>query len=184
LDRELFLWVVEHRTGWLDPVFVGLSVVGFAGLVWIALAPLGAYLGRRSIFFGVGLTATSVWSADLIALGIKAATGRPRPFETIPQADPLIGATVGQSLPSGHAATSFAGAVVLSYLFRRAAPFVFVLAVAIAFSRIYVGVHYPSDVIAGAALGAAVGLAALALVRLRQPTSGARRRSEGAPPAG
>jgi undecaprenyl-diphosphatase len=184
LDRTVFLWVVEHRVGWLDPVFIGLSAIGYAGLVWIALAPVVAVLARRNLAFSVGLTAACVWSADLIALGIKAATDRPRPFETIPQADKLIGATVGQSMPSGHAATSFAGAVVLTYLLPRVAPFVFLLAGAIAFSRVYVGVHYPSDVLAGAALGAGVALVALLLVRTRRPTSAGPPRSEGAPPAG
>ena len=159
-------------------------MVGFAGLVWIALAPFVAYLAKRNVLFATAFTAACVWSADLLALGLKAATGRPRPFETIPQADPLIGATVGQSMPSGHAATSFAGAVVLSYLLPRSAPYMFLLAVAIAFSRIYVGVHYPSDVAAGAALGAAVGLAGVLLLRLLRRTSGGRRRSEGAPRAG
>lgn len=184
MDKNVFLWVVEHRAGWLDPVFVGLSAIGYSGLVWIALAALLAYLGRQSFPFPVALTAACVWSADLIALGLKAATNRPRPFETIPQADPLMGATVGQSLPSGHAATSFAGAVVLTYLFPRSAPYAFLLAAAIAFSRVYVGVHYPSDVLAGAALGAWVGLAGVLVVRPRRPTSGARRRSEGAPRTG
>jgi undecaprenyl-diphosphatase len=184
VDKSVFLWVVEHRAGWLDPVFVGLSAIGYSGLVWIALVALLAYLGRQSIPFPVALTAACVWSADLIALGLKAATNRPRPFETIPQADPLMGATVGQSLPSGHAATSFAGAVVLTYIFPRSAPYAFLLAAAIAFSRVYVGVHYPSDVLAGAALGACVGLAGVLVVRPRRPTSGARRRSEGAPRTG
>lgn len=159
-------------------------MVGFAGLVWVALAPFVAYLAKRNGLFATALTALCVWSADLLALGLKAATGRPRPFETIPQADPLIGATVGQSMPSGHAATSFAGAVLLSYLLPRSAPYMFLLAAAIAFSRIYVGVHYPSDVVAGAALGAAVGLAGVGLLRLLRRTSGGRRRSEGAPRAG
>lgn len=159
-------------------------MVGFAGLVWIALAPFVAYLAKRNALFATAFTAACVWSADLLALGLKAATGRPRPFETIPRADPLIGATVGQSMPSGHAATSFAGAVVLSYFLPRSAPYMFLLAVAIAFSRIYVGVHYPSDVAAGAALGAAVGLAGVLLLRLLRRTSGGRRRSEEAPRAG
>jgi len=158
--------------------------VGYLGFVWIALAPLVASLAKRNALLATVFTATCVWSADLIALGLKAATGRPRPFETIPQADPLVGATVGQSLPSGHAATSFAGAVVLSYLLPRSAPYLFLLATAIAFSRIYVGVHYPSDVVAGAALGAAVGLAGIALLRLLRRISTGRRRSEGAPRAG
>jgi undecaprenyl-diphosphatase len=159
-------------------------VVGFAGLVWIALAPLVAYLAKRNALFATALTATCVWSADLIALGLKAATDRARPLETIPQADPLLRATVGQSMPSGHAATSFAGAVILSYFLPRAAPYVFLLAAAIGFSRIYVGVHYPSDVVAGAALGVAVGVAGLGLLRLLRRTSGGRRRSEGAPRGG
>jgi len=158
--------------------------VGFAGLVWIALAPFVAYLAKRNALFATSFTATCVWSADLIAFGLKAATDRARPFETIPQADPLLGATVGQSMPSGHAATSFAGAVILSYFLPRSAPYVFLLATAIAFSRIYVGVHYPSDVVAGAALGAAVGFAGLGLLRLLRRTSGGRRRSEGGPRAG
>jgi undecaprenyl-diphosphatase len=184
LDRTVFLWVVEHRVGWLDPVFVALTVIGYAGLVWIALAPLVSVLAKRYLFFGLGLTAACVWSADLIALGIKAATDRPRPFESIAGIDALIGATVGNSLPSGHAATSFAGAVILTYLLPRAAPYVFLLAVAIAFSRIYVGVHYPSDVLAGAALGAFVSLTVLGALRLRRRISGVPRRSEEAPPAG
>jgi undecaprenyl-diphosphatase len=170
--------------GWLDPVFVALSVVGFAGLVWVALAPFVAYLGKRNPLFATAFTAACVWSADLIALGLKAATDRARPLETIPQADPLLRATVGQSMPSGHAATSFAGAVLLSYFLPRSAPYVFLLAAAIGFSRIYVGVHYPSDVLAGAALGAAVGLTGLGLLRLLRRTSRGRRQSEGAPRAG
>jgi undecaprenyl-diphosphatase len=152
--------------------------------VWVALAVPVSLLARRNPFFGLGLTAACVWSADLISLGIKAATGRPRPFEELPGIDTLIGATVGQSLPSGHAATSFAGAVILTYLLPRGAPVFFLLAVAIAFSRIYVGVHYPSDVLAGAALGTVVSLTALAVLRLRRPISAGRRQSAGAPPAG
>jgi undecaprenyl-diphosphatase len=140
-------------------------------------------VAKRDPLFGLALMAACVWSADLIALGIKAASGRPRPFETIPSVDTLVG-SVGQSMPSGHAATSFAGAVIVTYLLPRAAPFAFLLATAIAFSRIYVGVHYPSDVLAGAALGALVSLTALGLLRLRRRISATRRRSEGAPPAG
>jgi undecaprenyl-diphosphatase len=168
----------------LDPVFVSLSIVGYAGLVWIVLSLLVARLGSRRALFSLALTAAGVWSADLLALLLKAVTDRPRPFETIPDADPLIRAAVGQSMPSGHAATSFAGAVILTCLFTRGAPFFFLLATAIAFSRIYVGVHYFSDVLAGALLGAAVGLAYLFALRLLPPSAGDRRRSEAMPPAG
>jgi undecaprenyl-diphosphatase len=174
---------VEHRAGWLDPVFVGLSVVGYFGAVWIALAAALALATRKSPGFPVLLTATSVWTADLIALGLKVAVERPRPSQTIPQADPLMGAS-GGSFPSGHAASAFAGAVALSYLWRRGTPLFLLLAAAIAFSRVYVGVHDPGDVLAGAALGTVVGLAWVAALRLPRRSAEAPPRSGANPPAG
>jgi undecaprenyl-diphosphatase len=162
---------------------VGLSVVGYFGTIWIALAAAISLATRRSIAFPVLLTASSVWTADLLALAVKAAVERPRPSVTIPQTDPLIGAG-GWSFPSSHAATAFAGAVSLTYLWRRAAPLFFLLAAAIAFSRVYVGVHYPGDVLAGAALGSVVGLAWVAAFRLPRRSAEARPQSGAGPPAG
>jgi undecaprenyl-diphosphatase len=171
--------VVEHRAGSLDPIFVALSVIGYAGIVWIALAPILAHWERRPLLRVTALTAICVWSADIVATLLKLAIDRPRPYETVAEADPLLETIVASSLPSGHAATSFAGAVALTVLVGRLVPALFVLALAIAYSRIYVGVHYPGDVLAGAALGAAISLLVLAAAGLRFPrrTSGGRRRS-------
>ena len=177
MDRAVFVWVVEHRAGPLDPVFVGLGVVGYAGLLWLALAALVVLRAGRPPFRTLAAAAIAVWGADLATLAIKAAVGRPRPFETVPEADPLLAGTVGSSFPSGHAATSFAGAVILSYLVPRAAPALLALAFAVAFSRVYVGVHYPADVLAGAALGCVAGLAGTRLVRApRSPGRGRPQR--------
>jgi undecaprenyl-diphosphatase len=175
--------VVEHRVRWLDPVFVGVSVVGYFGAIWIALAAALSLATRKHAAFPVLLTAASVWTADLVALGLKAAVERPRPGTSIPQADPLLGAG-GWSFPSGHAATAFAGAFALSYLWRRGAPLFFLLAAAIAFSRVYVGVHYPGDVLAGSALGTLVGLAWVAALRLPRRSARAPRQSGAGPPGG
>jgi len=164
-------------------VFVGLSAVGYFGAVWIALAVAISLATRRSAAFPVLLTASSVWTADLLARAIKAGVERPRPSVTVPQADPLTGAG-GSSFPSGHAATAFAGAVSLAYLWRRGTPLFFVLAAAIAFSRVYVGVHYPGDVLAGASLGTAVGLAWVAALRLPRRSAEAPRQSGAGPPGG
>lgn len=181
--------MVEHRAGVLDPVFVGLSLVGYAGLVWIAIAPLLALWAKRPLVLTTAVTAACVWTSDLLATGLKAAVDRPRPSLSVAQADPLLGGTLGSSFPSGHAATSFAGAVLLAFLVGRAAPVLFVLAAAVAFSRVYVGVHYPLDVLGGAALGTAVALASAAILRngtatARLRSSGARRRSGATPPPG
>jgi undecaprenyl-diphosphatase len=174
--------MVEHRAGWLDPVFVGLSVFGYFGAGWIVLAAAISLATRRNPAFPVLLTATSVWTADLLALALKTTFERPRPRIAVPQADPLMGA-LGHSFPSGHAATAFAGAVALGYLWRRAAPLVFLLAAAIAYSRVYVGVHYPGDVLAGALLGAAVGVAWMLALTSPRLSGAGRPRSEAGPPA-
>jgi undecaprenyl-diphosphatase len=163
---------------------VGLSLLGYSGLLWIALAPLLAWRGARPILVTTALTAGAVWSADLIALAVKVAVDRPRPYRTILEPEPLLRSDIGASFPSGHAATSFAGAVLLAYLLRRAVPALLALAALVAFSRVYVGVHYPLDVIAGAALGTAVALAVAGMLTLRRRTSAGRRRSGARPPAG
>jgi undecaprenyl-diphosphatase len=165
-------------------VFVALGVVGYAGLVWIVLAPGLAAWARRPLLATTALTAACVWAADLVATGLKAVVDRPRPFERLDEADPLLGGVVGASLPSGHAATSLAGAVALTLLVGRAVPALFLLAAAISFSRVYVGVHYPFDLVAGAALGAAVALAVLRGLSLLRRPSGDRRRSGAPRPSG
>jgi undecaprenyl-diphosphatase len=127
--------------------------------------------------------AGTVWAADLISLVLKSTVDRQRPYETLAEADPLLRASVGNSFPSGHAATSFAGAVILAYLLPRALPALLVLATLVAVSRVYVGVHYPLDILAGAALGALVAGIVMAALRLRPRISAGRRRSSQAPPA-
>jgi undecaprenyl-diphosphatase len=169
LDRDVYLWVTDHRVGWLDPVFLGLTAIGQAGLVWVVLALVLSLAVRRPPLRVVLAVAGTVWSADLLAAGLKAAVDRPRPFRTVEGADALTTHVVGQSFPSGHATTSFAGATMLAFFFPRVAPWLFLLAVAIAFSRVYIGVHYLGDVLAGAALGVAWALVVLVLLRRFAP---------------
>jgi undecaprenyl-diphosphatase len=176
--------VVEHRVAPLDWLFVALSFLGYVGLVWIALAPLFAWRSGRPALVSTALIAGTVWAADLLAVALKAAVDRPRPYRVVAEADPLLRTDIGASFPSGHAATSFAGAVLLAYLFRRSVPALLALAVLVAVSRVYVGVHYPLDVIGGAVLGTAVAAVVVGAIRVRPLTSRARPRSGGAPPGG
>ena len=113
------------------------------------------------------LTVIAVVLADWSATGLKALFDRPRPPLRYAEPKTLVHLPHDASFPSGHAATSFAAATMLSFAVPRFAPFLYVLAAAVAFSRVYVGVHYPLDVIAGAVLGTLIALLMLAAVRRR-----------------
>jgi undecaprenyl-diphosphatase len=118
------------------------------------------------------IVAATVFVTDEITLALKHLVGRERPYVTRPEPEPLLTTGLDLSFPSGHASTSFAGATILALLLPRFAIPFYALAAAIAWSRVYVGVHYPADILAGAVLGAGVALAVTALLRLRATRPG------------
>jgi undecaprenyl-diphosphatase len=109
------------------------------------------------------LTGLAVLAADGLASLVKVAIGSKRPDEP----DALIEIPHSHSFPSGHTATAFAAATVLSFCAPRFAPAFFVLAAAVAYSRMYVGVHFPLDVIGGIVIGVVTALLLRAAVRRR-----------------
>jgi undecaprenyl-diphosphatase len=133
-----------------DPRVAGaaraLSRAGEHGALWLAAGLAGAAVdgARRGVWLrGTALTA----GAHLVSMGVKRVVRRPRPA----QVDPLVRTVGRHSFPSSHAASAAAAAVAYGALGAHVIP---PLAAAMCLSRLVVGVHHPSDVAAGAALGA------------------------------
>ena len=160
LDRRAEAWIVAHRTGWLDWLSIGLSRAGSFGAVWIAIAIVVALLRRRPSIVAAVVAADVV--SQLVALLGKTLIHRHRPF--VHQLGP---AATTHSFPSGHAASSFACAIVLGMLEPRLRWPLYGLATLIALSRLYNGDHFPLDVLGGAVLGAATALLLRAASRRR-----------------
>ena len=128
-----------------------LSKLGEHGLLWYGLCAAGAALdsSRRPDY---AAAAKRVLAAYVVNQGIKFVVRRPRPV--IEELPPLIPTQLSLSYPSAHSTMSFAAARSLSRVWP--APPLYALAVTMAVSRPYLGVHFPSDVAAGAVLGTAV----------------------------
>jgi undecaprenyl-diphosphatase len=133
-----------------DPRVAGaaraLSWAGEHGALWLAAGLTGAVADRprRGAWLrGTALTA----GAHVVSMGVKRVVRRPRPAHV----EPLVGTVGRHSFPSSHATSAAAAAVAFGALGSRVVP---PLAVAVCLSRLVAGVHYPSDVAAGAALGA------------------------------
>jgi undecaprenyl-diphosphatase len=158
LDRELRDWVVDNRIGVLDPLFAALSYAGSFGFVWLAIAVgiSGFSWSRPWLWTRVG---AAILIAESSSAALKAWTERDRPAVADPDPATLVELPTTYSFPSGHATVSFACATVLALAVPRLAWPLFALAALISFSRVYVGVHYPSDVLAGAVLGVGIAIA-------------------------
>jgi membrane-associated phospholipid phosphatase len=128
------------------------SKLGERGAVWLAIGAVGYALdgGQREEWRRATGTVAGVFALNTL---IKLAVRRRRPV--LPGLPPLTGTPTQLSFPSAHASTSFAGALVYTRLGLPAVP-LYALAKGLAVSRLYLGVHYPSDVLAGALLGTVV----------------------------
>lgn len=146
--------------------FVHLSDWWVRSLLVIAIGLAADLASRRRFPLAAVLAATSYLVATLLANALKAATNRPRPSVADPTIHPLIAVPGSSSLPSGHAADAFAAALAVGLVHPRLRWPLLLLAGLIALSRVWLGVHYLTDVIAGAALGCAVAYAAFRIAAI------------------
>ena len=157
LDRRLYQLIngLPHTTT-SDRYVSVLSDLG-EGIGWVAggvaLGILGGSKGRRA---GLAVAFSSLAATYVVQTRIKPLFRRVRPF--VNREARVVGVKpADQSFPSGHTASSFAGATALAFYYPKAAPLLYGLAAAVGASRVHLGVHFPSDAAVGGVMGVGIG---------------------------
>lgn len=172
LDGDLYRAVngFARDTGWLHPFFEPYALWGGPVLIVLLLVlawwrarsrPEATYWVATSVLTGVGAVVAVLANQHLISPAIA----RVRPCAVMPHAEVLLTCTSDYSMPSDHCMIAGAMAAGLWLLSRRLGAVATALAVLLAFGRVYVGVHYPSDTVVGLLLGAAIGLVVIVALR-------------------
>lgn len=144
------------RTGFMDAIMPFITQLGDAGLIWIILS-IGLIIPKKTRKIGFVMIIALILNGIICNIILKPMLARIRPFDVNTAIKLLINKPRDFSFPSGHTSASFRAASVL--FFRKSKLFVpsLVLAFLISFSRLYLYVHYPSDVLAGLVLGVLCG---------------------------
>jgi len=163
IDTAVFYAINHLPHGWfLDGFFSILSGLGDSGFIWFVI---GIWLilreEKRDKRFFLPLGIAGVFSWFFSEVFIKAVAARIRPSNILEHVI-VVGFPNGYSFPSTHTTFAFALAVVLSSKEPKMKKIFFSLAILIAFSRVYLGYHYPGDVLAGAILGLLIGYGVMA----------------------
>lgn len=175
-DGNLLLWIQDNlRTDWLTPFMIRFTHLGDHGIIWIVIGVILLF-PRKTRRAAITALIALICAHLLCNMVLKDYVARIRPYDVIAGLNCIIGRENSWSFPSGHAMTAFAFAVAIykSRPKRLGIP-IMIIAVAISVSRLYVGVHYPSDVIFGAVLGALIGLLVFWLIGDKKYKEQARR---------
>jgi undecaprenyl-diphosphatase len=165
-DRRIDRWVDRVRGPALDPVFYGLSSAADHGLLWLAIGALKS-ANDGDPMVGLRLGVSMGIESGLTNGPIKMIFRRVRPDDDVPPNEPLpygMHRPLTSSFPSGHATSAFTAAMLLAD--SPLAPAYFVLAAAVAASRVYTKMHHTSDIAVGALLGLGMGAVARRLLPL------------------
>ena len=173
IEGPILLWIQEYlRSDFLTPLMKFITHLGDSGWIWIACAFVLLLLSKERRT-GLVMAVSMIFNLLATNLVLKNLLARTRPYEVVEGLHRIIEAPGDFSFPSGHTACSFAAAVVILLMCsKKAGIAAMTLAVLISFSRLYVGVHFPTDVFGGAVVGT---LCALLAWKLCGAVGGARK---------
>ena len=166
LDGNILLWIQNNlRNDFLDAVMKTITSLGDHGFIWIILTVL-FFLVKRTRRLGFTTALSMLMTLFAVNIVIKNIVARTRPYEVVEGLNRIIGAQDDFSFPSGHTAHAFAFSVVIFLMLsRKWGMFALVFAFLMGFTRLYVGVHYPTDVIAAALIGTVMAFLSVFVVR-------------------
>lgn len=166
-EAGILVWIQENlRLPVLNEIMIGITTLGNGGVFWIAAA-IALLLVKKTRKCGVQCAIAMLLTLLVVNVALKPLVARTRPYELIEGLNILISRPHDFSFPSGHAANSFSCAwVMFRKLPKRLGVPALILAVLIALSRLYVGVHFPTDVLGGAAI--AILLAEVGMLLFRK----------------
>ncbi len=146
------------RAEWLDRLLVFLTELGDGGALWIAVAVL-FLIFPKTRKAGLAMSLALILMLLTGNIGLKNIVARARPCHIYPDLEMLVEIPNSYSFPSGHTSSAFAVVFAMIFIGSRAWKWALGLACAIALSRMYVFVHFPTDILGGIALGLACGYA-------------------------
>lgn len=152
MELQILHMIQGWHTDWLDSVMILLSAIGEAGICWIAASIVLALIPRTRRC-GLTMMASMALTFLLGNVFLKNVIARPRPCAIDSSVTLLVPFPAEYSFPSGHTSNGFAAAVTIFAYYHRAGAAALCLAAAIAFSRMYLFVHYPTDILGGILLG-------------------------------
>lgn len=164
MEADILLFIQNYiRQDWMDGFWKFITMLGNSGWFWIAVS-LILIVPKRTRTIGITALIALAIGALITNVALKNIVARTRPYELIDGLVLMIEKQSDFSFPSGHTCASFAASMVYLKMMPKkyGVPFV-VLAALIAFSRLYVGVHFPTDVLGGLVIGMFSAWAALHL---------------------
>lgn len=169
IDFSILNFIQENiKNTLLDKIMVFITSLGNMSIIWIIIG-ICLLISKRYRKYGIMLFIALLLCAIVGNLTLKPLVARIRPFNSKPLIDGLlIKESLDYSFPSGHTMCSFAPAVVLYYMNKKAGICAVILSTLIGFSRLYLYVHYPSDVASGAVIGIILGTLSIYLYNMIQ----------------